>query len=65
MHHKKGESQIIFTGTPKELDGSTDPRVRQFIEGKAGQRLNELRKEQDQKDCAPSSETNDQENNHE
>ena len=62
---KKGESQIIFTGTPEELDGSTDPRVRQFIEGKAGQRLNELRNEQNQKDCAPSSETNNQENDHE
>ena len=62
---KKGESQIIFTGTPEELDGSTDPRVRQFIEGKAGQRLNELRKEQDQQDCGPSAETNDQENNYE
>ncbi|HBU37553.1 MAG TPA: hypothetical protein DEB70_07070, partial [Planctomycetaceae bacterium] len=62
---KSGESQIIFTGTPEELDGSNDPRVRQFVEGKAGQRLNELRKEQDQKDYAPSSETNDQENDHE
>ena len=60
-----GESQIIFTGTPKELDESKDPRVQQFVEGKAGQRLNELRKEQIPKDSAPYSEANDQENDHE
>lgn len=40
------ESQIIFSGTPSELDHSTDPRVRQFVEGRAGQRLDELREEQ-------------------
>ena len=40
------ESQIIFSGTPAELDHSTDPRVRQFVEGRAGQRLDELREEQ-------------------
>ena len=39
-------SQIIFSGTPAELDHSTDPRVRQFVEGRAGQRLDELREEQ-------------------
>ncbi len=39
-------SQIIFSGTPTELDHSTDPRVRQFVEGRAGQRLDELREEQ-------------------
>ena len=56
---------IIFTGTPEQLDGSKDPRVRQFVEGKAGQRLNELRKEQGQKDYGPSTEMKDQENDHE
>ena len=61
----QGESQIIFNGTPEDLDGSKDPRVQQFVEGKAGQRLNELRKEQIQKDSAPYSEANDQENDHE
>ena len=61
----QGESQIIFNGTPEELDESKDPRVQQFVEGKAGQRLNELRKEQIQKDSAPYSEANDQENDHE
>lgn len=61
----QGESQIIFNGTPEELDESKDPRVQQFVEGKAGQRLNELRKEQIQKDSAPYPEANDQENDHE
>jgi len=40
------EPQIIFSGTPAELDGSADPRVRQFVEGRAGHRLDELREEQ-------------------
>ena len=59
---KENESQIIFTGTPKELDNSTDPRVRQFIEGKAGQRLNELREEQTKNKSVFSATANDQEN---
>ena len=62
---KENESQIIFTGTPEELDTSTNPRVRQFIEGKAGQRLNELREEQTQNQSALSATANDQENDHE
>jgi phospholipid/cholesterol/gamma-HCH transport system ATP-binding protein len=62
---KENESQIIFTGTPEELDTSTDPRVRQFIEGKAGQRLNELREEQTQNQSVLSAPANDQENDHE
>ena len=61
----QGESQIIFNGTPEELNKSKDPRIQQFVEGKAGQRLNELRKEQTKKDSAPYSEANDQENDHE
>ena len=40
------EPQIIFSGTPAELDQSDDPRVRQFVEGRAGHRLDELREEQ-------------------
>ena len=31
--------QIVFSGTPAELDRSRDPRIRQFIEGRAGNRL--------------------------
>ena len=41
-----GEPQIIFSGTAIELDQSDDPRVRQFVEGRAGHRLDELREEQ-------------------
>lgn len=41
---KKGENQIIFDGTPEELDKTTDIRVSQFVEGEAGERLMELRR---------------------
>lgn len=34
-----GEPQILFDGTPEELQQSTEPRVRQFITGEAGDRL--------------------------
>jgi phospholipid/cholesterol/gamma-HCH transport system ATP-binding protein len=43
---RPGEPQIVFDGTPAELDRSTDPRIRQFVEGRAGGRLMELREEQ-------------------
>ena len=42
---RQGEPQIVFDGTPAELDRSTDP-IRQFVEGRAGGRLMELREEQ-------------------
>ena len=35
-----GERQILFDGTPEELEQCEDPRVRQFIRGEAGDRLN-------------------------
>ena len=38
--------QIVFDGTPEELDRSRDPRIRQFIEGRAGSRLTEMQEEQ-------------------
>jgi phospholipid/cholesterol/gamma-HCH transport system ATP-binding protein len=41
-----GEPQVIFQGTPHELDHCSDPRIRQFIEGQAGTRLSELKDEQ-------------------
>ena len=44
-----GEPQIIFDGTPDELDRSKDRRVRQFVRGEAGDRLSELRREEDRK----------------
>jgi phospholipid/cholesterol/gamma-HCH transport system ATP-binding protein len=39
---KPGESQILFDGPPAELKHSPDPRVHQFIEGEARERLQEL-----------------------
>jgi len=41
-----GESQIVFAGTTEELDRCRDPRIRQFVEGRAGNRLTELQDEQ-------------------
>ncbi len=38
--------QIVFDGTPGELDRSRDPRIRQFVEGRAGSRLTEMQEEQ-------------------
>jgi phospholipid/cholesterol/gamma-HCH transport system ATP-binding protein len=37
------DSQIIFDGTPDDLNQSRDRRVRQFVNGEAGDRLMELR----------------------
>ena len=42
----QSESQIVFSGTTADLDRSRDPRIRQFIEGRAGNRLTELQDEQ-------------------
>jgi len=39
------EPQMIFDGTPQQLDACTDSRVRQFIRGEAGERLMELREQ--------------------
>jgi len=50
-----GEPQVIFQGTPHDLDNCSDPRIRQFIEGQAGTRLSELKDEQarDQAQATP------------
>jgi phospholipid/cholesterol/gamma-HCH transport system ATP-binding protein len=40
---KPDESQIIFDGSPSELDRCRDRRVRQFVNGEAGERLMEMR----------------------
>jgi len=40
------EPQVVFAGTPEELDRCRDPRVRQFVEGRADDRLAEMREEQ-------------------
>lgn len=38
----EGESQIIFEGGPEEAFSSGDSRVRQFVTGEAGERIQEL-----------------------
>ncbi|MEM9413431.1 MAG: ABC transporter ATP-binding protein [Planctomycetota bacterium] len=40
---QQGESQIIFDGTPSDLETTRDRRVKQFVNGEAGERLMELR----------------------
>jgi phospholipid/cholesterol/gamma-HCH transport system ATP-binding protein len=37
-----GEHQILFDGTPEQLAQCQDSRVRQFVEGEARERLQEL-----------------------
>jgi len=37
-----GESQILFDGPPDSLDATEDRRVRQFVQGEAGERLMEM-----------------------
>ena len=44
------EPQIVFDGTAEELVRSRDDRIRQFVEGRAGARLMELREEQSRAD---------------
>jgi phospholipid/cholesterol/gamma-HCH transport system ATP-binding protein len=39
---RPGEPQVLFDGSPDQLEASPDARVRQFVEGKAGERLAEL-----------------------
>jgi phospholipid/cholesterol/gamma-HCH transport system ATP-binding protein len=39
---RPGEGQILFDGPPAQLGEATDQRVRQFVEGEAGERLAEL-----------------------
>ncbi len=36
------QSQILFDGPPSMLDNAEDRRVRQFVRGEAGERLDEL-----------------------
>ena len=37
------ESQVIFDGSPRDIETSTDRRVQQFVRGEAGERLMETR----------------------
>ncbi len=36
------EPQVLFEGTPQQLQRAEDPRVQQFVRGEAGQRLQEM-----------------------
>jgi phospholipid/cholesterol/gamma-HCH transport system ATP-binding protein len=42
---KKGESQVLFDGSPQEIDRCKDRRVTQFVRGEAGERLMEMREQ--------------------
>lgn len=39
---EEGESQVLFDGSPSDLEHAEDRRVRQFVRGEAGERLNEM-----------------------
>jgi phospholipid/cholesterol/gamma-HCH transport system ATP-binding protein len=39
---KSNESQVIYDGPPSELEHAEDRRVRQFVHGEAGERMNEM-----------------------
>lgn len=56
---ERGESQIVFDGTPAELDRSRDPRIRQFVEGRADGRLMELREEQARRELGDAGDSDD------
>ena len=40
----RGENQVIYDGPPEGLDATQDKRVRQFVQGEAGERLMELQR---------------------
>ena len=42
------ESQILFDGTPRQLESCEDKRVQQFVNGEAGERLTEMRRDREQ-----------------
>jgi phospholipid/cholesterol/gamma-HCH transport system ATP-binding protein len=41
----KNRPQILFDGSPSDLEHAEDRRVRQFVRGEAGERINELHQE--------------------
>ena len=47
---RAGEPQVVFDGTAAELERCGDPRVRQFVEGRAGARLREMQAERGRDD---------------
>ena len=40
---KQGESQVLYDGSPQGIEAARDARVKQFVEGEAGERLMEMR----------------------
>jgi phospholipid/cholesterol/gamma-HCH transport system ATP-binding protein len=44
---RPGEPQILYDGHPAHLEEHPDPRVRQFVRGEAGERLQELANQRD------------------
>jgi phospholipid/cholesterol/gamma-HCH transport system ATP-binding protein len=44
----EGESQVLFDGPPSDLEHAEDRRVRQFVRGEAGERINEMSREFEQ-----------------
>jgi phospholipid/cholesterol/gamma-HCH transport system ATP-binding protein len=39
---RPGESQVLYDGPPEGMEDHTDPRIRQFVRGEAGERLREI-----------------------
>jgi phospholipid/cholesterol/gamma-HCH transport system ATP-binding protein len=39
----EGKAQILFDGPPSDLEHAEDRRVRQFVRGEAGERINEMK----------------------
>lgn len=46
-----GAAQVVFDGTADDLDRCRDPRVRQFVEGRAGTRVSDSRADDDPEDA--------------
>ncbi len=42
---REDEPQILFDGTPEQIDAAPDRRVSQFVRGEAGERLMEMRQQ--------------------
>ncbi len=40
---QENESQVLFDGPPSDLEHAEDRRVRQFVRGEAGERINEMK----------------------
>jgi phospholipid/cholesterol/gamma-HCH transport system ATP-binding protein len=50
---KSDEPQLIFDGTPEELETCADRRVLQFVHGEAGERLAEMHQAFNDRDLSP------------